>query len=174
MKLIPALPIALLLATSITTYAINEYENPGIVGVNREDGRASFWYYSNRQDAILSGYDNAPDNICLNGKWKFHFCERPSERIANFYEKDFDVSGWDDIDVPGSWPLQGYDKPLYMNHPYEFNYINPYPYKVPTEWNPVGAYRRTIFIPNEYQNKRVILHFGAVKPVVFSKPQHQP
>lgn len=168
MKLIPALPIALLLlATSVNTHAINEYENPGIVGVNREDGRASFWYYSNRQDAILSGYDNTPDNICLNGKWKFHFCERPSERIANFYEKDFDVSGWDDIDVPGSWPLQGYDKPLYMNHPYEFNYINPYPYKVPTEWNPVGAYRRTIFIPNEFRDKRVILHFGAVKSAFY-------
>lgn len=149
------------------SYALNEYENPSIIGINREDGRASFWYYSNQNSAIESGYANSPDNICLNGIWKFHFCERPADRIVNFFKPDFDTSEWDDIQVPSSWPLQGYDKPLYMNHPYEFNYTNPYPYKVPTEWNPIGAYRKNIFIPQNFQGQRIVLHFGAVKSAFY-------
>ncbi len=144
-----------------------EYENPRVTGVNREDGRATFWYYSDKNEALKGGYGNAPDNILLNGKWKFHFCEKPAERLTEFYQTGYDVSAWDDIDVPGSWPLQGYDKPLYMNHPYEFNYVDPYPYRVPAEWNPVGAFRRTVQVPSEWKGKRIVLHFGAVKSAFY-------
>lgn len=144
-----------------------EYENPRVTGVNREDGRATFWYYSDKSEALKGGYDNAPENILLNGKWKFHFCEKPAERLTEFYRTAYDTSAWSDIDVPGSWPLQGYDKPLYMNHPYEFNYVNPYPYRVPTEWNPVGAFRRTVQVPSDWKGKRIVLHFGAVKSAFY-------
>ena len=143
---------------------VAEYEDETVTGVNREDGRSTFWYYSNPENAVTEGgYYDCKDNISLNGKWKFHFCEKPADRIVDFYKTEFDVSKWTEIDVPGSWPLQGYDKPLYMNHPYEFNTQNPYPYKVPTEWNPVGAYRRVFTIPAEWKDKRIVLHFGAVK-----------
>lgn len=168
MKVIGVLIYIALSALSVTLSAEQkEYENPRVTGVNREDGRATFWYYTDREDAVKGGYGHAPDNILLNGKWKFHFCEKPADRMADFYQVGFDVSQWDDIDVPGSWPLQGYDKPLYMNHPYEFNYVDPYPYRVPTEWNPVGAYRRTIHVPADWEKKRVVLHLGAVKSAFY-------
>lgn len=144
-----------------------EYEDESVTGVNRLDGRATFWYYQDKPEAIRGGYDNCPDNISLDGKWKFHFCEKPADRITGFYKQDFDVSDWKEIDVPGSWPLQGYDKPLYMNHPHEFNPYNPYPYAVPTDWNPVGAYRRTFTIPESWGEQRVVLHFGAVKSAFY-------
>lgn len=140
-----------------------EYEDETVTEINRENGRATFWYYINREDALHGGYYKCPDNVSLNGKWKFHFCEKPQDRIVDFYKPNYDVSTWKEIDVPGSWPLQGYDKPIYMNHPYEFNSTNPYPYKVPTDWNPVGAYRRNFTIPAEWANKRIVIHFGAVK-----------
>ena len=163
--------ILIYIALSIVCTALSaqqkEYENPRVTGVNRESGRATFWYYSDRTEALKGGYENTPDNILLNGKWKFHFCEKPAERLVDFYQTGFDVSQWDDIDVPGSWPLQGYDKPLYMNHPYEFNYIDPYPYRVPTEWNPVGAFRRVVHIPVAWEGKRVVLHLGAVKSAFY-------
>lgn len=54
-----------------------------------------------------------------------------------------------------------------MNHPYEFNYIDPYPYRVPTEWNPVGAFRRVVHIPVAWEGKRVVLHLGAVKSAFY-------
>lgn len=111
--------ILIYIALSIVCTALSaqqkEYENPRVTGVNRESGRATFWYYSDRTEALKGGYENTPDNILLNGKWKFHFCEKPAERLVDFYQTGFDVSQWDDIDVPGSWPLQGYDKPLYVS-----------------------------------------------------------
>lgn len=140
-----------------------EYEDETVTGINRETGRATFWYYTDRDNALDGGYYRCNDNVTLNGKWKFHFCEKPADRIVDFYRPDYDVSAWKEIDVPGSWPVQGYDKPLYMNHPYEFNTIDPYPYRVPTEWNPVGAYRRNFTIPEGWADQRIVLHFGAVK-----------
>ena len=157
--------LSLIVAGSVNAQnlKIPEYEDVSVTGVNREEGRSTFWYYTDRENAIQGGYHACNDNISLNGKWKFHFCEKPADRIVDFYKPEFNVSGWDDIAVPGSWPLQGYDKPVYLNHPYEFNTVDPYPYRVPTDWNPVGAYRRNFEIPASWAGKRIVLHFGAVK-----------
>ncbi len=162
-KIIVAAILVLSLSVCMAQPAVPEYEDESVTGVNREKGRSTFWYYSSRDNAIDGGYYKCNDNVSLNGKWKFHFCEKPADRIVDFYKTDYDVSAWKDIDVPGSWPLQGYDKPLYMNHPYEFNTTNPYPYKVPVDWNPVGAYRRNFDVPIGWVDKRIVLHFGAVK-----------
>jgi beta-galactosidase len=160
--------ILVICSSFILTFAqpkqvIPEYLDETITGVNREPGRATFWYYSDRNTAISGGYYNCDDVQSLNGRWKFHFCEKPADRLVDFYKTAFDVSGWKEIDVPGSWPLQGYDKPLYMNHPYEFNTHNPFPYKIPEDWNPVGAYRRNFTVPASWKDKRIVIHFGAVK-----------
>lgn len=143
---------------------LKEFEDKSVAGVNREEGRATFWYYNDRATAIEGGYFNCPMNVSLNGKWKFSFAEKPADRKADFYKTDYDVNDWDEIDVPGSWPLQGYDKPLYENHPYEFALDrSPYPHVVRKDWNPVGSYRRNFHIPEDWKDKRVVLHFGAVK-----------
>lgn len=140
-----------------------EYKDKSVTGVNRLDSRSTFWYYTSREDALKSSYLYHPENVSLNGKWYFSFCEKPADRIVDFYKDDYDPSGFDLIDVPGSWPLQGYDKALYMNHPYEFNIKDPYPARVPDDWNPVGSYRRDFEVPMEWKAQRVVLHFGAVK-----------
>ena len=88
---------------------LKEWEDNQVTGINREDGRATFWYYPTREAALTGGYYLCPSNISLNGKWKFSFATCPDERKADFYQPAFDVSGWDEIQVPGSWPLQGYD-----------------------------------------------------------------
>ncbi len=143
---------------------IPEYKDKSVTGVNRLDGRSTFWYYTNREDALKSSYLYHPENISLNGDWAFNFVEKPADRAVDFYEEDYDVSKWDKIAVPGSWCLQGYDKPLYMNHKYEFvGKRAAYPAFVPDDWNPVGAYRRDFDIPADWDGKRVVLHFGAVK-----------
>ncbi len=143
--------------------SLKEWEDKTIVGVNREDSRASFWYYNSENEALNGGYYLCSSNYSLNGKWKFAFAENPASRISDFYKVEYDVSNWGDIDVPGSWPLQGYDKPIYLNHPYEFNRDKSYPPKAPHDWNPIGSYRREFVIPNNWKDKRIILHFGAVK-----------
>ncbi|WP_223855000.1 glycoside hydrolase family 2 TIM barrel-domain containing protein [Bacteroides sp. GM023] len=155
---------------SLTIHAVEmlkEWEDNQVTGINREDSRASFWYYSTKETAINGGYYNCPDNISLNGKWKFSFATNPDERKIDFYKPSFDVSGWDEIQVPSSWPLQGYDKAIYLNHPYEFALKNPYPPRVRHDWNPVGSFRRVFTVPQEWKDRRVVLHFGAVKSAFY-------
>ena len=38
----------------------------------------------------------------LNGIWKFHLSKNPSNKVEEFYMDDFDVSLWDNIEVPGN------------------------------------------------------------------------
>ncbi len=150
-------------SNSVAAEALPEYKDKSVTGVNRLDGRSTFWYYTSREDAQKVSYLYRPENILLNGEWSFNFVEKPADRPEKFYEESYDVSAWDKITVPGSWPLQGYDKPLYMNHAYEFKTKNPFPTAVPDEWNPVGSYRRDFEIPASWGDKRVVIHLGAIK-----------
>ncbi len=163
--------LSLLLLLSVVNHLAAEelpaYKDKSVVGVDRLASRATFWYYTSREDALQSSYLYHPDNISLNGEWSFNFCEKPADRVVDFYRNDFDASAWDMIDVPGSWPMQGYDKPLYMNHPYEFNTKAPFPAQVPDKWNPVGAYRRHFEVPASWKGERIILHFGAIKSAFY-------
>lgn len=151
-------------ALSFQSFAeLREWEDNQVTGVNRQDGRSTFWYYPSLETALKGGYCNCPTNQTLNGKWKFSFANTVEERVADFYKTSYDVSAWGDIQVPGSWSFQGYDRPVYLNHPHEFALKNPYPTKLPKEWSPVGSYRRNFTVPADWKDQRVVLHFGAVK-----------
>lgn len=119
-KKLLSLSAAMLAALAVRAAAPEAWQDKNVTGLNREAPRATFWYYSSRQEALDPGYYRCSDNISLNGKWRFAFAENPAARPDGFYRPDYDVSQWDVIDVPGSWPLQGYDRPVYLNHPYEF------------------------------------------------------
>lgn len=100
----------------------------------------------------------------------------------DFYKPDFDVSGWDNIPVPANWELQGYGIPIYVNHQYEFadhkapvskeiKFIDGLypanPGNVPNDYNPVGSYRRTFSIPENWDGRQVFIQFGAVKSAFY-------
>ena len=51
----------------------------------------------------------------LNGRWKFAYANNLAEVIEGFYRKDYDSSNWDEIMVPSSIQLFGYDKLQYVN-----------------------------------------------------------
>lgn len=65
--------ILIYIALSIVCTALSaqqkEYENPRVTGVNRESGRATFWYYSDRTEALKGGYENTPE--MANGSFIF-------------------------------------------------------------------------------------------------------
>ncbi len=64
---------------------------------------------------------------------------------TDFYKPEYNTKEWDNIKVPGSWELQGFDAPIYTDVDYPFPPANP-PY-VPEDYNPVGAYVREFTIP---------------------------
>ena len=117
---------------SLTTFnataenAVKPYwQDVQVVAVNKEYPRTVFMTYDNRDDALSGKFERSKYYRLLNGTWKFMWSADPEKRPADFYKSDFDVSGWDDIAVPGTWQLQGYGKPIYTNWTYPFKKDQP-------------------------------------------------
>ena len=89
---------------------------------------------------------------------------QPRSLPGGFLCREFDASGWDDIEVPGNWMLQGYDKPIYCNVKMPIPNTPPF---VPQEDNPTGLYRREFDLPADWQGRRVILYFGGVESAFY-------
>lgn len=134
------------------------WENYQVDGINRMKPRAHFLSFPNRERAILGSnrYTHAFRN--LNGVWKFLFLDAPEYSPEGFYQSDFDISGMDDIPVPGNWQLQGYGKMHYSDLWYNFPIDPPY---VPTE-NPTGIYKRKFYVDESYRDKQVLIRFCGV------------
>lgn len=169
--------IALFVALCVDNAAAQPYdwENPNVVSINKLPARASFHSYAGKEAAIKGDFPSESNHISLNGTWKFHWSENPFERPEKFYEEGFDHSGWDKIPVPANWQLHGYGYPIYVNHPYAFadsrNTItemkSPTPPRIPRDYNPVGSYRHQFSIPENWLDKKIVLHFGAVSSAMY-------
>jgi len=143
-----------------------ELENPAISGVNRLKPHSMVIPYADEASALASDITASPYYKSLNGMWKFDWVEKPSKRLKNFYETDYNDKKWKEIVVPANWELQGYGIPIYVNSSYEFT-SDPQPPYVPHDDNPVGSYRTTFTIPQEWHGRQVILHFGDIKSAMY-------
>ena len=141
-----------------------EWENPEIFNINRDDPKASFVRYSSHQAALAEDNSDNPNLISLNGSWKFHWVKKPADRPVDFYKSKFDVSTWDDIEVPGNWELQGHGIPVYTNIKYIFPKNPPF---IPHDYNPVGSYVKNLEIPRSWKNRDVYISFGAVRSAMY-------
>ncbi len=139
-----------------------DWENPGVVGRNKERPHATFIPFPDMESAIRGGA--SPFLRSLNGTWKFNWVRQPAGRPVDFYREDFDVSSWSDIEVPGNWELQGFGVPIYTDVAYPFPANPPY---IPHDYNPVGSYRTTFTIPQAWTDRQVFLHFGGVKSAMY-------
>jgi beta-galactosidase len=158
----------LLIGTIISNSWANssfDWVNEQILEKNKERGHATLIPYNNELNAIEGNLSSSSNYLSLNGKWNFHFTENPSKSEIDFYRNDFNISDWNEIIVPGSWQLQGYDIPIYTNVNYPFRPVNP-PY-IPNDFNPVGCYKKIFEIPSEWKNRQVFLHFDGVKSAFY-------
>ncbi|MCE9679460.1 DUF4981 domain-containing protein [Shewanella sp. AS1] len=143
--------------------SVHDWENPAVFDIGSLPDRAFFASYPDKQ-AALAGDDRGSSHYhSLNGEWHFNFVEKPSLRPTDFYAENFDVSKWPLTPVPSNWQLQGYDYPIYVNHGYGFPKNKPFA----PEYNPVGSYRRDFTVDEKWQDKRIILHFGAVRSAFY-------
>ena len=156
--------LALLFLNTISAQDLAGWQDLSIFEVNTLKPRATFYGFDTEKEALENDYYNSKNLLLLNGTWKFNFAETPQTRPEDFYKSDYDVSGWDDIEVPGDWQMQGYDFPLYVSEGYTHE-INP-PF-VDTLYNPVGSYKRTFKLPQSWKHKRIVLHFGAVNSAFY-------
>lgn len=137
----------------------NEWENPAVLDRNKEQAHIQFVVHNSEKSALSSTNKNSTLYKSLNGTWKFNLVKTPNQRPLNFYKTTLDDSNWKDIQVPSNWELQGFDIPIYTNVAYPFPKNPPF---INDSYNPVGSYRTTFTIPNNWDNKAVILHFGSI------------
>jgi beta-galactosidase len=154
-----------------------DWENPEIFDQNKEKAHATLMPFKDVKSALSKKRNQSIFYRSLNGVWKFNFANKPSDRPADFYKNDYNVSAWDDIEVPSNWEMKGYDFPIYTNIPYPFAdkrtapltemTDGPKPPQIPRNYNPVGSYKRTFTVPVSWKERRTLIHFGAVKSAMY-------
>lgn len=144
-----------------------EWEDPNITGINKEDGHVLAMPYDTLEGARESGY--SPYKLSLNGTWKFKWVKGVSNRIGNFYESGYDDGPWDSIEVPGLWQLKGYGKPYYLafRYPPGISTKKREIPKIDHGWNEIGFYRRNFKVPYTWDGREIFIHFGAVKSAFY-------
>lgn len=145
---------------------VHEWENPKIFNINKEEPHATFVPFPDLDRFLHLERMKSPLIQSLNGRWKFHWVERPADRPVDFFKESFDVSRWDEIEVPSNWEFQGYGTPIYVNQPYEFP-GKPTPPHIPHDQNPVGSYKHWFTVPHQWSGNEVFIHFGAVKSAFY-------
>jgi len=144
--------------------AVQDWEDPGVVGINKEEPHASLFPFESRDLAVGRDPSASAFFRLLSGEWRFNWVRSPGERPVDFFREDFDDSGWDLVPVPSNWEILGYGVPIYVNQPYEFEKNPPF---IHHDYNPVGSYRTTFRIPNEWDGREIFIHFGAVKSAMY-------
>lgn len=150
-------------------------DDPQVFRVNRLDAHSDHKFYENKED-----YKNQDQRLkqSLNGIWKFHYSVNAMERPADFYQKWFNSSNFDDMKVPQHIELAGYDKIHYINtmYPWEGDI-----YRRPAgtgkekgkgmfsqaEYNPVGSYIRKFDLDDVLKGKRIVLSFEGVEQAFY-------
>jgi len=102
--------------------------------------------------------------ISLNGDWKFHWTKDPKQRPNTFQNEGFDDSGWTSIPVPANWEVEGFGHPIYLDERYPFTTKWP---DAPTDYNPVGTYRKEVNLTKELLSQDILIHFAGAKSAMY-------
>ena len=151
-----------------------DWENERIFAIGKEPGHPTLVPYSSLKEmqadaAYARPWERTASTryLLLNGDWKFHWSKSPEERPVDFYKPSYNVTAWEEIEVPSCWEMKGYGTPLYTNVTYPFANNPPFiqvqrGYTIEQEPNPVGSYRRSFHIPASWKGQQVYLHFDGV------------
>lgn len=139
---------------------VTDWNNLQVIHRNTLPPRPHFFIYDDEYSA-LSRDTKAARAQCLSGTWKFHVSKSPLEGPSNFFNRGFDISGFDDIQVPGMWQCQGHGQgPQYTNVQYPWPVDPP---NVPLEYNECGRYVTNFRISKEFaEESQLRLRFEGV------------
>ncbi len=149
------------LADNVPTFT--EWHDMQVNDINRFPIHTSFFAYGNPEEAMAGDMKASGNYLSLEGMWKFLGVENADQRPTNFFAEDFDDRGWRRMPVPGMWELNGFGDPIYVNIGFAWRgHFKNNPPEVPVKDNRVGSYRRVVNIPDNWQGKQVVAHFGSV------------
>ena len=150
-------------------HGFNEWQNQAeVTGINRLDSKATFIPYDSLDKAKKCERTLSERYLDLCGEWKFRMYDSYRDIEDGFFSEDFDSTEWDNIPVPSSWQMQGYDYPIYSNVQYPWEKIQePTPPEAPTDYNPVGCYIRKFSLSADAASKRVVIAFEGVESAYY-------
>ena len=156
-------------ATGLYAQSFTEWQDPKVNAVNRAPMRSAGFAWQKGEKALASqNLKESSNYLSLNGTWKFNWVKDATSRPTDFWKKDFNDKGWDNIQVPGVWELNGYGDPIYVNTQYAWSsFFENQPPVVPTMNNHVGTYRREIKVPANWKGKDIFAHFGSVTSNIY-------
>lgn len=159
-----------------------DYQNHQVTAVNRELSHSPWGAYESEEQARKR--EGSANQLSLDGIWQFALCDSAETLPTDFY-KDANSVEWKDIQVPGNWELQGFDKPVYTNVVYPFAMKEKAPYlvraselqSVPEQYNyqidgtlpdnHVGLYRKEVELPENFSKRDLFLHFDGVESAYY-------
>ncbi|WP_082926791.1 glycoside hydrolase family 2 TIM barrel-domain containing protein [Paenibacillus tuaregi] len=138
-----------------------DWDDLKVLQRGRAKSRAYFIPHADRSVALSCDRGSSPWFKSLNGMWKFHYAKGPKWAPEGFFQRDYDTSGWDDIQVPGFWQLQGEGK---YGHPHYTDLYYPFPVDPPhvPDDNPTGSYVREFHIPEAWKGRNIVIKFDGV------------
>lgn len=152
------------------------WENPAIQEINRLPMRSPLLPFSSETEALTDAIAGPqyrplggnPWELNLDGSWQFKLIDNPRDDgegdaggLPPWVGPAYDTASWGSLKVPGTWTLQGFDKPHYTNVQMPFPDTPPHA----PEHNPTGLYRRTFALPKGWKGRRVALHIGSAESV---------
>ena len=151
------------LAIGGSAQSFKEWQDPEVNAVNRAPMHTNYFAYESGDAATVGKKEQSSNYMSMNGSWKFFWVKDADSRPTDFWKVGYNDLGWDNIQVPAVWELNGYGDPIYVNTGYAWrNQFKNNPPQVPTENNHVGSYRREFVIPASWKGKDIIAHFGSV------------
>ena len=94
-------------ALSVSGQTFKEWQNPEINQVNRLPMHSNFFAYDTLDEAMQNEKQESDNFMTLNGKWKFFWVENADQRPTDFFRLDYNDKGWDNLNVPAVWELNG-------------------------------------------------------------------
>ncbi len=135
------------------------WQDPETIAINKLPANSLLIPFDDQPD-FGEANEMSPFIETLNGNWRFKLLNNPLEMSEEFPESSFEDSDWVKISVPSYWQTKGYGTPIYTNqhHPFPVN-----PPLVPNDGNETGLYRHSFKVPQNWDNRQVIIHFAGVQ-----------
>ena len=146
---------------------VNDWENQQVVARHKEPGHVTRIPYADERTAmardrtaLCRALTASPYVKLLNGDWRFRWAPNPDAAPQEFFRPDYAEQDWGTIRVPSNWQMEGFGTPMYTNVQYPFS-IDDLP-GVPHDDNPVGCYRTTFDLPDDWRDRQVYIVFEGV------------
>lgn len=143
------------------------WKDKQVYTVGTEPHAATHYVFADVNSAIKGKYQESPFYKSLAGDWKFNWVKNPTLKPKNFHLPSYNVNDWKTIPVPSCWEREGYGTP---SHRGLGTLVKKEKIKIPSvpkDDNPVGSYRTTFQIPENWKERETLLHFNGVSSAFY-------